>query len=221
MAKFRDLTGQRFGALTALRRSDNPDRHIRWVCRCDCGNMVEVQQERLRNGEKKDCGCALGKPVVGMRYGSLTVLGKDGSRRKRGSRGLPLWKFRCDCGKVVYDFLDVVQCGNRQSCGCMHNVESHMQKAREASGLVGHTQTSKLKSIMEANAEPDREKLIGVNFEAGRWRARIKFQGKTRSLGSYGSYQEAAQARLKAEKELFGVFLESTEAASGDENEGD
>jgi hypothetical protein len=53
-----DLTGQRFGRLIAERIDDA--RHqgrIRWRCRCDCGEAVDVLAKLLRNGHTQSCGC--------------------------------------------------------------------------------------------------------------------------------------------------------------------
>lgn len=30
---------------------------IKWVCQCDCGNMIEVSGHSLRQGNTKSCGC--------------------------------------------------------------------------------------------------------------------------------------------------------------------
>lgn len=59
MTKPLDLTGQRFGQLIAAERSGR-DRHGKtmWQCRCDCGNTIIVPIGALREGTRKDCGCA-------------------------------------------------------------------------------------------------------------------------------------------------------------------
>lgn len=57
MGKFIDLTGQKFGRLTALRRVENKSKHTMWLCRCDCGNEVAVDGGNLRKGLTKSCGC--------------------------------------------------------------------------------------------------------------------------------------------------------------------
>lgn len=59
MSTFIDLTGQRFGKLTVLRRAVPPrgSSEVWWTCRCDCGNIIDVKRRYLRNGDSKSCGC--------------------------------------------------------------------------------------------------------------------------------------------------------------------
>ena len=54
----KDLTGKRFGRLTAIRRAEN-DRHMkaRWLCRCDCGREKEIATKSLTTGATLSCGC--------------------------------------------------------------------------------------------------------------------------------------------------------------------
>ena len=55
-----DLTGQRFGSLTALRPAKNNGTRTAWVCRCDCGQESIVDTTSLRTGHTKTCGCQSG-----------------------------------------------------------------------------------------------------------------------------------------------------------------
>lgn len=58
MAKLIDLTGQRFGRLTVISRSENlKDSHAKWLCECDCGQQTAVLGKSLRKGLTKSCGC--------------------------------------------------------------------------------------------------------------------------------------------------------------------
>ena len=52
-----DHTGERFGRLTVLRIGTRSTSGRRWVCRCDCGNIVEVRGAALRKGKTQSCGC--------------------------------------------------------------------------------------------------------------------------------------------------------------------
>ena len=53
------ITGQVFGRLTVVRRSDerNRDRDRLWLCRCQCGNETLVIARLLRSGATQSCGC--------------------------------------------------------------------------------------------------------------------------------------------------------------------
>lgn len=57
MSRFRDLTGQRFGILTAIRRSENKKSWTMWVCRCDCGHEIAAYSTHLVRGNTQSCGC--------------------------------------------------------------------------------------------------------------------------------------------------------------------
>lgn len=56
-----DITGQRFGRLTALYPTENRNKKssVYWHCRCDCGNELEVTEDGLVSGSHKSCGCLL------------------------------------------------------------------------------------------------------------------------------------------------------------------
>lgn len=41
--KCNDLTGQKFGRLTVLERSENQGRYVRWLCQCECGNKKYLE----------------------------------------------------------------------------------------------------------------------------------------------------------------------------------
>ena len=54
----KDITGLRFGRLTALHSTGvRKGSGIVWVCQCDCGKMVELGIEHLTSGNTKSCGC--------------------------------------------------------------------------------------------------------------------------------------------------------------------
>lgn len=53
----KDITGKRFGMLTAIETVGKYNRTFVWRCRCDCGNIVDVKLGNLTNGNTKSCGC--------------------------------------------------------------------------------------------------------------------------------------------------------------------
>jgi hypothetical protein len=54
MAQREDLTGQKFGRLTALEYSSERGR---WLCRCECGKQKWILPPSLKKGMTRSCGC--------------------------------------------------------------------------------------------------------------------------------------------------------------------
>lgn len=53
-----DITGKRFGRLTALEKTDmRCCGRIVWKCVCDCGEITYVDTCRLKTGTTRSCGC--------------------------------------------------------------------------------------------------------------------------------------------------------------------
>lgn len=55
-----DRTGARYGRLLVISRAEvaHGKGPVKWLCRCDCGNMVEVRSTNLSSGNSTSCGCA-------------------------------------------------------------------------------------------------------------------------------------------------------------------
>ena len=54
----KDLTGMKFGKLTALERLDEKSgSSYVWRCKCDCRNETKVSANALLKGGTKSCGC--------------------------------------------------------------------------------------------------------------------------------------------------------------------
>ena len=52
-----DVTGQRYGRLTAVRRVANRGTATFWLFQCDCGNQKEIWLGNVRKGIATSCGC--------------------------------------------------------------------------------------------------------------------------------------------------------------------
>ncbi len=144
-----DLTGQRFGKLTALAPAENIGGCTAWLCRCDCGQETVVITKRLRDGHRTSCGCDnenFGKPPNVAGRASLTYV--EGT-----------------CVEMIRS--DTVRCNN-------------------TSGVPG----------------------VDWLTRKRRWRASICFKGVRRSLGTFENFDDAVEARKRAEAELHQLFLE-------------
>lgn len=135
MGKVRDLTGQRFGKLTALYMTGKrtPKRSVVWRCVCDCGNEVSLPGNALTTGNTSSCGCLRnggvgggiggGKPIdhTGQRFGRLVAVKRVGSNNTRDS----LWLMACDCGNTCVKDIGAVIAGYITSCGCRYQRYDH------------------------------------------------------------------------------------------------
>lgn len=66
-----DITGQRFGRLLVLGRSDNVGTAAAWDCICDCGNYKLVLGQSLRRRFNKTTSCGCLRKELARRTGSL------------------------------------------------------------------------------------------------------------------------------------------------------
>ncbi len=59
MSTLIDLTGNRYGRLTALSIAVRAKhgKSTMWLCLCDCSTRTIVQSQHLRHGKIKSCGC--------------------------------------------------------------------------------------------------------------------------------------------------------------------
>lgn len=82
-----DLTGQRFGLLTAVRSSRKQGRRTVWFCYCDCGQSVLVRTVLLRRKVRpvKSCGCLV---VQRIKQANTT----HGHKLQKASRTYSSWQ---------------------------------------------------------------------------------------------------------------------------------
>lgn len=140
MGKAINITGQKFGRLTALKPTENRNSKgsIMWLCECDCGTIKEICITDLRNKGTKSCGCLsrekasqrfkkmtkeersrnVMKDITGQRFGKLLAIKPTDKRIGTNV----VWEMKCDCGNTTY-----VHTGNlgesqrkTKSCGCLH-----------------------------------------------------------------------------------------------------
>ncbi|MDN9632417.1 hypothetical protein KLL70_09960 [Clostridioides difficile] len=54
-----NLTGKKFGRLTAINSTNKKAKsgHYIWICKCTCGNEIKTTENNLTTGRTKSCGC--------------------------------------------------------------------------------------------------------------------------------------------------------------------
>lgn len=80
----KDLTGKKFGRLLVLDHYDRLGEKHRWLCRCDCGNVVPIAGSDLKRKRwSKSCGCILSESL----YGRNGIHGLSGTPELRMFNG--------------------------------------------------------------------------------------------------------------------------------------
>ena len=120
-----DLTGQRFGRLTVLRRGKSDYCSAKWICLCDCGKEKTIASYQLRRGSIRSCGCLRAKTIdlTGRKFGRLVAL--DYESRNHGKHKRNYWRCQCQCGKHVKTMACNLLNGNTTSCGCIRVLENN------------------------------------------------------------------------------------------------
>lgn len=199
-----DLTGQTFGNLTVLGRSERQTKNggIRWHCSCSCGNTYDVQGTLLVTGKRTHCPDRSHErnyasvDITGQRFRVLTALY---STDERDAKGSVIWHCRCDCGNEVDVSYNTLMYSNIQSCGCKK--KEHDNKLK---GFLIHIDGTSLDMINSSKIPSDNTTgYRGVYFIRGKYVAKIVFQKKAYYLGTYKTADEAAHVRKEAEDVLF------------------
>ena len=201
-----------------------------WWCKCNCGNedLILVVGAHLKNGNTKSCGCFRKETAreniekrkkrnvydltgeYGIGYTSNTnepfyfdLEDYDKIKdycwychKSKGSQYKTLEtftnkktiRFHYLLDKKGYDHI------NRNT---FDNRKSNLRKASVEENARNHT-------IRKDNTSG----VTGVYWrkDKGKWQAGIGLNGKTKHLGVFDTYEEAVEARIKAEKDLYGEW---------------
>ena len=152
------------------------------------------------------------KPESGQRFGRWTVL--DGYiTTPQGERK---YLCRCDCGtEINVSYNNLMYCG-QQSCGCKKK-----EHDKVLAGYLVHVNGTSIDAL-ESDKIPKNNTtgVKGVYRIKGHYLAKIVFQHRQYSLGTYESLEAAAEARKKAEEllneKVVGFYEKWSEKAAAD-----
>lgn len=195
-----DLTGQTFGELTVLGRSEQQPKNggIRWHCQCSCGKTCDVSATLLVTGKRTHCPDRshernyVSVDVTGKKFGRLTALYPT---ENRDSKGSVIWHCRCDCGNEADVSYNSLMYTHIQSCGCRKK-----EHDKELGSFLTHVSGTSV-DILKSKKIPTNNTTgtKGVYFIRGKYVAKIVFQKKAYYLGTYDNMDDAIEARRKGE----------------------
>ncbi len=147
----------------------------------------------------------------GLRFGRLTVI-EEAERKSKKHR---YWLCRCDCGRETIVEGSHLSSGHTKSCGCYRS-ELPKEQRREPGKIPPETGNKfGLKRIVCGKTYANNTSGQKGVYRKGedKWRASIGFQGQVYHLGTFTRYEDAVEARRKAEKQLYDAFLKDKSQA--------
>lgn len=218
MSRFIDLTGQKFGRLTAISFVKGERARVKWLCRCDCGKEIYVFAYNLRNGNSQSCGCL-----------------RDENRYNPNKYDLSGEYGKCffESGEFfIFDLEDYDKIKNFTWCKgktngyaitrkdnlrtSAHRVIMDCPKGMVVDHINHNTWDNRKVNLRICTvAENNLNKLprnnrytrkTGVCRAGKSWRAYITKDKVDYQLGSFETEEEAIKARIEAEKKYFGEF---------------
>lgn len=174
----KDLTGEKFGRLTVLRRAPNKvgkdgRRRVQWVCQCECRNEVTVLGDNLKGGKSNSCGC----------------LSKEANRNNFSTHGethtklYGVWcaiKRRCNNPNAAY----YDSYGGRGICVCSDWSQSY-ETFRDWAIASGYCEGLTIDRIdVNGNYEPSNCRWVGSDVQANNRRSNrlITYNGETHTM---------------------------------------
>ena len=177
MAKIKDITGQKFGRLTAINFLERKKYRSTWEWQCDCGNLCYKTLESVKYENIKSCGC-LSKEVgqknkqstilnnqkrgqihrqklIGQKFNKLLVIGHAPDNYTRH-----YMEFQCDCGNKVIKKHKAIVAGKIKSCGCIDNIKDLTGQRFERLIVIKFHKTYKNKAYWLCKCDCGTEKII-------------------------------------------------------------
>lgn len=203
MGKAKDITGQRFGRLVAIRRTGTTSSGLAiWEFQCDCGKIIEKTGRDVWRGQAQSCGCLRKDLVreknlknsqairVGDRFGELTVIELLGLRKQASRDRNESWsKCQCSCGNIIEVRDNNLKTGMTRSCGC---VSSRGEKA--ISQILNHYNINFVTQYTFPDLKGDSSYLRFdfAIFYNNKLYELIEFDGRQHFVGPDGAWNQAS-----------------------------
>jgi hypothetical protein len=198
-----------------------------YTCRCECGTVKDVYYRSLEQGTSLSCGCLRvemihdrAEDLVGRRFGKLKVISRDENRHG-------YWICECDCGnrKSIIGTSLTGKKNHTISCGCVQRegavltgtktVAKNSEK-QIATNMAYHTNFQVIERKTPGKNNTSGHKGISWDESRKKWSVYIQVHSKRIYLGRYPEFEDAVEARVKAEEMYFKPLIDAKrEEANG------
>jgi hypothetical protein len=217
-----DLIDQVFGRLTVIKETDsyiNPKgkKYLKWLCKCECGNLIEVVGNHLKKGNTKSCGCFQKERVTELKtkhgcsnkgkvtkeyiaYTSMkarTLNPKHENYKYYGARGITVCDRWLDPEYGFKYFLEDIGYAP-SSKHSLDRIDVNGCYCKENCRWTTRT----VQSINQRISSKNKSGTRGVHWckKRKKWCAAIRVNYKHINLGSFSNIEDAIAARKEAEE---------------------
>ena len=244
----RDLTGMKFGKLTALRpMGKNLYNAMLWECKCDCGNknLPLVSEYALISGHSQSCGCSWADTCRNnfKKYNTFDLSGDVGICYVEQGKFLfdkedyELIKDYCwrintkgyvqttnaDSGKAMMFHRFVMGAYDDEKYNNIdidHKDLNPLNNQKENLRFATRSQNNMNRSL-QSNNTSGAAGVQKIKYKSGKikWTAQVSVNNNKIWLGTFDNYEDAVRARRSGEQKYYKEFSYNNSAYLAKEDE--
>lgn len=224
MGKFVDLSGNKYGLLTVIKRVGTRNGKAEWLCQCDCGNLHTTISHSLTHGLCQSCGC-INRNMGYHRSNNRYDLNGDygiGITAKNETFYFDLDDYDIiknigwSCNNQGYIIGNITENGKQKRIKLhrliMNCPDDMVVDHIDGNKLDNRKSNLRLCSIKEnsRNSGVSKRNKLGVKgvsiTHCGTYQAQIQVDGELKYLGSFKTIKEASDVYDNAARKYFGEF---------------
>lgn len=207
-SKLKDLTGRKNGLLTVSHvvETDGTVDGTTWEASCYCGGSILLNHKVITGKKKKNCGSGTFKVRLNnLTSGNTTSCGcQQGMHKMSNTRTYRIWEgMKRRCNPSLADDFPYHAGKGITYCESWEKFENFYRDMGDAPDSLSLDRIDGYNKGVDPNNTSGR---TGVSFYSacGKWSAEIHVNNKHIRLGMFSDFEDAVNAREKAELKYYG-----------------